>query len=110
MRKISCELDSLEAVRLVLLTQAPEFHVHGAVIADIRFHLSGEWQVEINDVYHESKFCAGELTKRRNWLFGKALFLIFLMFYLQTAWECFLFAASFVAVVSLFSTLPKFFL
>ena len=54
----------MEAICLVLLIETLEFHVHGAVIADICFHLSRKWQVVIRHVYCESNYCVDALAKK----------------------------------------------
>ena len=62
-RKMYCELDSTEALRLSTDPSIIVFHVHGAIIADIKTLVHRSWQVQLSHVYREVNSSVDAMAK-----------------------------------------------
>lgn len=61
-RQVFCDCDCMKAIRLITLG-VEEFHIYGAIIAEIRQMLHWNWNVQIAHVYREVNACAYQLAK-----------------------------------------------
>ncbi|KAJ1403544.1 Ribonuclease H superfamily [Sesbania bispinosa] len=74
-RKVICESDSLEAVKLVSSHAVSSFHEHALLLAKIHYLLKRDWIVSIIHTYRETNFVAdcfaklgvGQLEECRIW-------------------------------------------
>ncbi|KAK7266661.1 hypothetical protein RIF29_19311 [Crotalaria pallida] len=62
-RLVRCEVNSLEAYRLVSMESPPAFHVFGAIICDIKSFLARDWDASLSHVLREVNGCADVLAK-----------------------------------------------
>ena len=62
-KRVWCECDSFQALRLVIATHIIRFHVYADVVQDIKSLVAREWQVCFSHIWRKANICVDAMAR-----------------------------------------------